>query len=205
MLIGLAGAAGAGKGSVAAALVQRHGFSEIAFADPLYAAVSAMLQMPVGRLKDRAVKETVIDGVGKSPRELLQLLGTEFGRKMIKESIWVDLGMRRAASLRRYGERVAITDVRFNNEAEAIREAGGSIWRVVRSAPSCLGGSASRHESEAGLEESLIDLTVANEGTIDDLAAAVDAALLHATRAYNGRYGRTDCAQHDRRDETVHH
>lgn len=206
MLIGLAGAAGAGKGSVANVLVREHGFSEIAFADPLYEAVSAILQVPVGHLKDRSVKEEAVDWVGKSPRELLQLLGTEFGRKMISESIWVDAGMRRAASLRRYGEDVVITDVRFDNEAEAILEAGGVVWEVTRRTPSCLRGTAAKHESEAGISSRLITLSLANDGSLGDLSRAVDHALLDATRAYNAGSvtdaACTDCA-HDRRNKTV--
>lgn len=206
MLIGLAGAAGAGKGSVASVLVREHGFSEIAFADPLYEAVSAILQVPVGQLKDRTFKEAVIDWIGKSPRELLQLLGTEFGRKVIGESVWVDAGMRRAASLRRYGENVVIADVRFDNEAEAILEAGGVVWEVTRRGAPCLTESTAKHESEAGVAHRLIALSLANDGSLSDLSLLVQYALRDATGAYNADSVTDadcmDCA-HDRGNQTV--
>lgn len=176
MLIGLAGAAGAGKGSVAAFLVAR-GFGEIAFADPIYAAISAMTGIGEERLKDRDFKERPIAGIGKSPRELLQLFGTEFGRNLVSESIWIDLAMQKADRYASVGVSVVITDVRFDNEAEAVRGAGGRVWRVVRDAPSCLAGSTSIHASERGISDRLVDVTVPNNGTMADLRAEVDAAM----------------------------
>lgn len=205
MLIGVCGAAGSGKGTLAASLVRRHGFSEIAFADPIYAAVSAMTEIPVCALKDRSLKERPIEWLGRSPRELLQILGTEFGRKMISDSIWVEAGMRRISRLRRYGESVVVADVRFQNEANAIRTAGGVIWMVTREHhESCLSGAAATHESESGISPDLVDAVVANNGTFLELEAQVDAALLDATRLYNESRARQGCA-HDRPDKAVHY
>lgn len=175
MLIGLTGAAGAGKGSVASVLVQDAGFLEIAFADPLYEAVAAITGISVEKLKDRRIKEEVIPWIGKSPRQLLQLLGTDFGRKMVKDSLWVDRAMRRVVG------RTVIADVRFDNEAEAVRANGGVIWEVIRPVPSCLVGETAGHESEAGILRELVDLTLYNDGTLDDLRGNVDAALREAT------------------------
>lgn len=175
MLIGLTGAAGAGKGSVAHRLVMHHGFAEIAFADPLYDAVAAITGISVANLKDRAVKEQPIPWIGKSPRELLQLLGTEFGRGMVKESLWIDRAMRRLVPF------TVITDVRFDNEAEAVKARGGVIWEVVRPTKSCLVGASAAHESEAGISREFIDLVLPNTGTLDDLFGAVDAAMRQAT------------------------
>lgn len=184
MLIGLAGAAGSGKGSVASFLVAR-GFGEMAFADPIYAAISAMTGISVEKLKDRAFKERPIAGIGKSPRELLQLLGTEFGRNLIRESIWVDLAMQKAERYASAGVSAVITDVRFDNEAEAILARGGEVWRVVRDAPSCLNASTAAHESERGVSACYIARTIVNKGTLTDLRGAVDAAMQEATGVYN--------------------
>lgn len=184
MLIGLCGAAGSGKGSVASFLVAE-GFGEIAFADPIYAAVSAMTGISEEKLKDRAFKERQIAGIGKSPRELLQLFGTEFGRNLIGESIWIDLAMQKVERYTTAFVSVVISDVRFDNEAEAIRSAGGFVWRVVRDAPSCLNSLAAKHASEAGISSHLIDSVITNNGTLGDLRAEVDAAMREATKSYN--------------------
>lgn len=174
ILIGLCGAAGSGKGEVARRLASSHGFTEMAFADPLYEAVAAIVGKPVAWLKDRANKEAVIPWLGKSPRELLQLMGTEFGRNMIHPEIWVRSAVERFDS----SQRVVITDVRFDNEAEMIQEAGGVIFQVVRPGGRCLSDATAAHESESGIAADHIYSTIENAGTLDDLAAAVDAAVV---------------------------
>lgn len=171
MLIGLCGAAGSGKNAVASILRRQHAFGVIAFADPIYDAVAAITGMPRRELEDRAIKEQAIPWLGKSPRELLQTLGTEWGRNSVRDDIWIQRAMRAARGY----ERVAICDCRFENEAQAIRRAGGFVWRVRRMA-SGLAGSAGRHASEAGIPDNLVDLRIDNNGTLRDLELAVEAA-----------------------------
>jgi hypothetical protein len=71
---------------------------------------------------------------------------------------------------------VALTDVRFINEAEAIKTAGGQIWRVERR-QRCLAEDAAQHSSEAGIPEFLVDSVIDNTGTLDALCSRVDAAM----------------------------
>ena len=171
MIIALCGAAGSGKNAVATILRRQHGFGVLAFADPIYDAVAAITGMRRRELEDRAIKERVIPWLGKSPRELLQTLGTEWGRNTVREDIWIQRAMQAA----RHYSRVAICDCRFANEAEAVRRAGGFVWQVRRRAGG-LSGSTARHASEAGVPERLIDLRIDNDGTLGDLEMAVDAA-----------------------------
>lgn len=178
ILIGLCGAAGAGKDTVATRLRERHGFWVMAFADPLYAAVSAITGMPVAALKDRDLKERPIGWLGKSPRELLQLLGTEFGRNLIREDIWIRRAMETVGAIGMSGEYsgCVITDVRFDNEAEAIRGFGGIVFEVTRPGWECLKTVTASHASERGISRQHILATIVNDGTIADLHAAVDGA-----------------------------
>lgn len=176
MIIGLCGAAGAGKSTVADRLVAAHGFQHASFADPIYEAVSAISGMPVKSLKDRRNKESVIEWLGVSPRMLLQTLGTEWGRNMVRQDIWIQ------SALRRIGGDVVFSDVRFDNEAEAIVDRGGEVWLVLGRAAD-LGGAAS-HSSEAGVSAKYVCRTLHNCGQVSDLYAAVDCAydrLLTAT------------------------
>lgn len=174
MLIGLCGVAGCGKNTVASILAEHRGFKEFAFADPLYEAVSVVTGMPVEWLKDRDNKEAVISWVGKSPRYLLQTLGTEWGRDTVKQSLWVDAAMQRTKGV----EKAVITDVRFNNEAAAIREAGGKVYLIVRPGWRCLAAETASHPSEEGISIGLIDGFLSNSGDLDHLRTEVLAAII---------------------------
>jgi hypothetical protein len=173
MLIGLCGAAGSGKNTVADLLP----FAQIAFADPLYECVSTITGLPVAKLKDRDVKENVIPWLGKSPRQLLQTLGTEWGRGTVHPEIWIRIAMERAANHMTHNG-VVITDVRFDNEAQAIIDAGGEVWRVTRPGWRCLADDAAAHQSEAGVSDRLIARTIANSGSLYDLREQLAAATI---------------------------
>lgn len=180
MLIGLTGAAGAGKDTVAAHLFKGHGCLKLALADPLYAMISAMTGLPVEKMGDRKVKEADIAWIGASPRRLLQTLGTEWGRGTLGDDIWIKGLFRR---IDKYSEIVkaanfVVTDVRFANEAQAIRARGGRIVEIVRPRP--LAGvpeEARQHSSEAGIPDELVDVSIVNDTDVAGLLARVDKAL----------------------------
>lgn len=180
MLIGLTGAAGAGKDTAAAHLQQSHGFLRLALADPLYRMVSAMTGLPVEQLADRSVKETHIAWVGASPRRLLQTLGTEWGRGTLGDDIWIKGLLRRIDKYKAIvkSASIVVTDVRFANEAEAIRSRGGRIVEIVR--PVALAGvpdEARQHSSEAGVPDDLVDVQIVNDTDVAGLLGRVDRAL----------------------------
>lgn len=167
-IIGLAGAAGAGKDTVANLIP---GARRVGFADPLYEGLSALLGLPESILRDRRTKELPIAGLGRSPRELLQTLGTDWGREMVAPDVWLRIAYWRWERAAAEGAAViAVPDVRFANEAQAIREQGGEVWLVHR--PDVAPVEA--HASEAGLPLGLIDRLIANTGTVDQLRERVE-------------------------------
>jgi len=172
MLIGMCGAAGSGKDTIADIL----GFDRVAFADPLYEMVAIVTGLTPAEMRDRETKEREIGWLGQSPRQLLQTLGTEWGRDTISQTIWVDTAMRRVRDLLDAGRSVVVTDVRFANEAAAIKAAGGVIWQVVRGQGS-IKGLAARHASEAGVDPLLIDRVLGNWSTIERLRQTVESAI----------------------------
>ena len=95
---------------------------------------------------------------------------------MVSEDIWIKIALRRASECERDGWNVAITDVRFANEAEAIRHAGGQVWRIDRPGAG-LAGQTAEHSSEAGIPDHLVNQVIRNVGNLDDLEEAVDAAF----------------------------
>jgi hypothetical protein len=175
VIIGLCGAAGAGKNSVAERLCLEHQFVPLAFADPLYAAVSAITGLTVEQLQDRSLKENALGFIGCSPRRLLQTLGTDWGRNMIHPEIWVMATMRKIEEHTEFN--FCITDVRFANEAAAVKARGGVVWRVIRPGFSTLAGSTASHESERGIPDEYVDGEIVNSGSLLQLSAAVDCAI----------------------------
>lgn len=149
----------------------------------------------------------VCGGAGETfltARYALQTLGTEWGRTCYQD-VWAELGVRKAleravrcgrhpdpADTARVnfedpctcaGDLAVLTDCRFTNEAQAVRAAGGEVWRIVRPGAS-LAGAAALHPSEAEQESpeflSLVNLTIDNSGTLEDLRTRVSYGLLPA-------------------------
>ena len=165
-IIGLTGPAGSGKDLVASMLPAHR----IAFADPIYKGLAAMLGVPECVLRDRERKENPLP-VGKSPRQLLQTLGTDWGRNLVSESIWLEVAFWRWEKAAANGFPVIVVpDVRFANEARLIHDQGGEVWLIHR--PDVAPVAA--HPSEAGLPLAMIDRLVSNSGTVDDLRARVE-------------------------------
>lgn len=129
-LVGLVGRAGAGKDTLALALVQRHGFTRRAFADPLKAAVSAITGWPLVALENRDFKEREDPLWGVTPRRFMQHLGTE-GMRSLKEDVWLCAFQSWLFHMAPYSP-IVVTDVRFPNEVEFLRERGALLVLVSR-------------------------------------------------------------------------
>jgi hypothetical protein len=147
MIIGLTGLAGSGKDAVADALVAWHGFFKIALADPMKEACQRWFGWSDEDLWGPSENRNRPDARwgGLTPRRALQTLGTEWGRALHPD-VWIEQALR---VMRGSRDCFVIPDVRFANEADAIRRAGGRVVRVLR-AGAGLPGEAGAHASEAG-------------------------------------------------------
>lgn len=172
MLIGLHGRAGAGKDTIAQHLRDKHNYGTLAFATPVKDMLIA-LGVPRANLMDGALKEQTIDWLGQSPRQLMQTLGTQWGRGLVDDEIWLRHAGRRLQYLRRVGP-VCITDVRYLNEAQWVRAQGGRIWHVLRDGRIT---SYANHSSESPLPIEDDDRTLINNGTVEQLLDLVDRHL----------------------------
>lgn len=176
-IIGLTGLAGSGKDSVRAVLEQ-HGYTGLAFADPIRAMVRALFEsagISLLHMTARHLKEEPIPQLGFSYRQLAQTLGTEWGRAL-GQDIWVKLATARMDELlgATFGPvQFVISDVRFPNEAALIRSRGGQIWHVVRPGVE----RVRAHESEAHALAIPADYTILNDSTLDALHGTVQRAL----------------------------
>lgn len=179
ILIGLTGRAGCGKDTVARFLCEAHGFVQIALADPLRDGIKAMLGLTDEQLLRRDLKEACIDWLGKSPRELLQTLGTEWGREQVAPDLWLRVAARRIASIKAappclHVSGIVVSDIRFENEAEWLRAQGGTIWHIERQRQA----NVTDHVSEYGITRASSDAVIANNKTITDLEELVAETLM---------------------------
>ena len=178
-LIGLTGPAGSGKDTVADILCEQHGYTRLALSDPLRDGLKAMLGLTENQFHDRTIKETPIGWIGQSPRQLLQTLGTEWGRHHVADDLWLRVANQRIADIANHWEYITgivITDIRFPNEAAWLAERGGQLWHIDR--PSAgLNGRAGQHASEAGLDRKPEDRIIRNLFTLDALESIVAEAL----------------------------
>lgn len=159
-LIGISGPAGCGKDTAADYLVSKYGFTKVSFASILKEMLRvAGLPEPV----NRDDKEKNVPGFNFTWRHAAQCLGTEYGRVCLGESIWVDLTMR---NLDEDGSYV-FSDVRFDNEAMAIRNAYGTILHIRGRGVDL--GASSGHASEKGVLIHRDDWVYDNSGSLEGL------------------------------------
>ena len=152
-LIGLCGPKGVGKTTFA----KLQEATVLSFAGPIKRMLKQILP-PGDWLGER--KEDQLPGFpeGITARVMLQTLGTEWGRASVDPDIWVKAAMREAEYYLGWPDfhnfKVIFDDVRFANEAVAIRQAGGKVYRVSRKD---FEASTDFHISELGLPAELID------------------------------------------------
>jgi rhodanese-related sulfurtransferase len=141
MIIGIAGFQGAGKDTVADYLQNIYGFKRDSFAATLKDAVAAVFgwdrELLEGRTKESRIWREQVDPwwanrlnmPNLTPRLVLQKWGTEVARKSWHDDTWI---ASLENKLNRAHNDIVITDVRFPNEIQAVRNAGGIVIRVVR-------------------------------------------------------------------------
>lgn len=168
-VIGLTGKAGSGKDTVASFLKQ-DGWVCIAFADALKHICIDYLGLTENDVYTQQGKEQYNDFWKMTNREILQKFGTDALRNHFSKEIWTKIAEIKIKSLLQQGKRVVITDVRFDNEAEFVRQFGGQVFEVRRTnSNSTLSQSEQQHESEQGVNANLVDRIIDNSGTLDDL------------------------------------
>jgi hypothetical protein len=200
-LVGLAGHAGAGKDTCADILGSAHSFARLAFADAVRSELAASFGVDLRLFTDRSLKEaptlelalrrcsdlTFVDlvmslGLGLnydkaiSPRVAMRLWGTEYRRNYCGADYWLMRAHERVEALHREGyRRIAITDVRFLNEAALVRTLDGEVWRVRR--PSA-DAQPARHQSEQEVDAIQADRII-NNGAHTTAGLAYDVLLAY--------------------------
>ena len=179
-VVGIAGGAGSGKDWLVSHVLQPLGFRGLGFAD----------HFKVELIGKRLISfEDAFVTRPPHVRNILQMRGTEFGRRIYHDDIWVETvfaDMQRLAF--RWGPdftRFVLTDCRFENEVRGVQRLGGKVYRInapARYAANGLTESARAHISEAlvrdGTYDHLFDGVIENDFAVQDSTAARFTELL---------------------------
>lgn len=180
-LLGLSGYAGSGKDTVGGMT----GFTRVAFADRMREAMLALNpEIITSWHTSTSPLSKTIDEMGWDQakreyshiRELLQRFGTEMGRNIIHPNVWVDLALKDLVP----GKRYVITDVRFPNEAQAIKDRGGFVYRIERPGIE----PPNLHSSETALADWPFDGIINNSGSVENLWSETEKVLYTVTEAW---------------------
>lgn len=172
-IIGLTGFARAGKDVSGNIITETLGHVRFAFADPIRESMLILDPFVCGSVRFSEALEIcggdwdalkANPAFGTEVRRLVQAFGTEVGRSLFGYDVWVDQLERRVREAQ--VQAIVVTDVRFPNEAEWIRSRGGWVIEVARPGV----GPVNGHISDSGLPRHLIHETIANDGTLEDLA-----------------------------------
>lgn len=166
VIIGLSGRMGSGKDTAAAGVSRWLNFAVVHFADPLKLAAQRMFGFTDAQLYTGAGKNSLDLRWGVTPRDVLQRLGVG-AREIFGEDFWVK------RLLMDLPPQVVVADVRFPNEAQAIKDRGGRVIRIERGPR-----VPADHISETALDDWAFDAVIENDGTVAQLqACTVDTVL----------------------------
>jgi hypothetical protein len=182
LIIGLAGYARSGKDSAADAL-ESIGFRRIAFADKLREFMYEMnpeIKYTNEYTEASAYLRDIIDAYGwngykETPwstdiRRWMQVVGTNCVRGILGNDIWAEATFNSMYMDKNY----VLTDVRFINEANGIRQRGGRMYRIIRAGV----GPANDHVSETALDNYDYDGFIHNDGTLEEFHDSVRRRIL---------------------------
>jgi hypothetical protein len=166
-----------GKSTVAVRLADQVWVKTLKFAYPLKQMVATLLEdvldanaAPVADFIDGPFKEAPIGELGGlTPRRLMQTLGTEWGRALDVD-FWVRVMEARLNHFPPAGPCAVVDDMRFPNEYDMLKRRGALMVKIVRGAEHYEG----THASEGALDSHAFDVTIHNDGTLEDLYTQVD-------------------------------
>jgi hypothetical protein len=179
-IIGITGKKYSGKDTLGSYFVNNYKYEQIAYADALKDAVKCIFDFDDEQLYGTK-KEEVDEFWGKTPRQVLQFVGTDLFRNHTHElmpnigkDIWVQVVKRKIMNKMKKdpNARFVITDARFHNEVDVIKQLGGTVIKLKRDT-----GCQDIHESEALIDSLPSDYEFENNSSKEELYEKVRGTL----------------------------
>lgn len=186
ILIGITGEIGCGKSTAVNYLKSKYGFTEYMFAKPLkdIAVTLGFEEHQVYGTQEQKLEVNNFWGI--SGREFLQKFGSEVCRDYVPKilpnmkfndcTMWVRLFEKYYSESK--SERVAVSDVRFEDESKKIKELGGIIIRINRPKKQVSQNTEHLvHKSELQADKIVPDITIENDGSLKNLYNKLDKVM----------------------------
>lgn len=175
-LFGITGKKFSGKSTLASMICMEDGAIEKAFANSLKEICSILYSVSINHFHDPLLKEKKLEGFNKSPREMMQKVGTIFRDEKDdnEDNMWIRRMRMEITNMMSEGKRkvIVISDVRYPDEARMVRDFGGIIIRIIGNhTPGDL--YEDKHSSETMMEAIAVDKIVHNDGSKSDLKKKV--------------------------------
>lgn len=179
-IIGITGKKFSGKDTLGNYFVQNYHYEQIAYADALKDAVKCIFDFDDEQLYG-SKKEEVDEFWGETPRHVLQFVGTDLFRNHtcelmphVGKNIWVQVVKRKIINKMKKNPNACfvITDARFPNEVDVVKQLGGTVIKLKRT-----NNSDDTHESEVLIDSLPCDYEFENNGSKDELYHKVCHAL----------------------------
>jgi dephospho-CoA kinase len=185
MLIGIVGKIGSGKTTLAEYIKTNYNFDEYILSSPIKK-IGEIFGFDKANLYGTQEQKLEIHPYWKvSARTFLQKIGTDLFRDRLKEvlpemchsnSVWID--MFRKKYLENKKTNMIVSDVRFVDEAEAIKELGGILIRIERTYSGKESSEQVHHKSEEEMDKIKVDFNIINDGSKSELYSKIDRIMI---------------------------
>ena len=171
-----------GKSTIADRLEDKWCFNRVHFAGVLKEMLGIFLnafeydEPEISELLDGSRKNEPLERIPGRPtaRQLMQTLGTEWGRNLVNEDVWVEAARQTILGIQDWDEGpIVIDDMRFPNELVMVHELGGKAIKVVRPGAKDTSG----HASEGNLPDGEMDRVATFRGENSEQARIIQLAF----------------------------
>lgn len=128
-----------------------------------------LASVPIETTMTQEGKNTYVEAYGMTIGEMLQKIGTNALRDNFHKNVWINA---LAIEIQKNPGNYIITDCRFKNEAQAIKDMGGILVRIERPVNPIAENSGRdlKHPSEVDLDDyEGFDHVIINDGTVEQL------------------------------------
>lgn len=146
----------------------------MAFADPLKQVCKTLFCLDDNHFNNAFMKESVVPYWGKSPRQMMQFVGTELIRNQLDPEFWIKHAKLRVETSD--NKNIVFSDVRFLNEAAFVKSLGGKLVRIQRQWD--FGGQEDKHQTEVEQNDIKVDTIIVNQyENFQELYSKVESVL----------------------------